>query len=108
MAEKKKMKFEDALQRLEEIVEELEAGELSLDASLARFEEGVKLTRLCRNKLDQAQRKVEILLKDENGELQRAPFDEESDGAQGPPANDDLSAADSEKDDDPPAGESLF
>jgi exodeoxyribonuclease VII small subunit len=54
--------FETALQRLEEIVRRLEDGEISLDESLSLFEEGIRLTRYCSDKLDAAEGKLEILL----------------------------------------------
>ena len=74
MAEKK---FEAALSRLEEIVSSLESGELSLEQSLKLFEEGVKLARVCNARLEEAERKVEVLLKDKNGKLTARPFQEE-------------------------------
>lgn len=74
MAEKK---FEAALARLEEIVKELESGDLPLDLSLKLFEEGIKLSRLCNKKLEEAERRVEILLKDKNGSVIAQPFEEE-------------------------------
>ena len=61
------IKFEKALSRLEIIVTELEAGELSLDDSLKIFEEGVKLSKTCLKMLDDAERKVEILVQDKDG-----------------------------------------
>lgn len=66
-------KFEDSLERLEKIVNELEKGELPLEKSLALFEEGVQLSNSCRKELDAAEGKIEILLK-QNGRLQAAPF----------------------------------
>jgi len=75
MAEKK---FETALARLEEIVTELESGELALEQSLKLFEEGVKLARICNARLEEAERKVEVLLKDKAGNLTAKPFDEEA------------------------------
>jgi exodeoxyribonuclease VII small subunit len=60
-------KFEKALSRLETIVTELEAGELSLDDSLRIFEEGFKLSKTCLKMLDDAERKVEILVQDKDG-----------------------------------------
>jgi len=74
MAEKK---FEAALERLEEIVKELESGELPLEQSLKLFEEGIKLSRICNKRLEEAERKVEILLKDKNGSIKAEPFEEE-------------------------------
>ena len=55
-------KFEDNLNRLEAVVKKMESGELSLEDSLKTFEEGIKLYRLCTQKLDEAERRVEILL----------------------------------------------
>jgi len=69
------IKFEDALKKLEKIVEALETGELSLDASLEKYEEGVKLVRLCQKKLEEAKKKVEILVKTKDGKLKLEPFD---------------------------------
>lgn len=67
-------KFEDAFQKLEGIVKKLEEGNLSLEDSLKAFEEGVRLSRFCSKKLDEAEKKVEILLKDSNGRLVAKPF----------------------------------
>lgn len=73
MAEKK---FEAALRRLEEIVEELEKGDIPLEQSLKLFEEGIKLSRLCTKRLEDAERRVEILLKDKAGNVIEQPFEE--------------------------------
>jgi len=70
--------FEPSLKRLEEIVKRLENGELSLDAALELFEEGIKLSRFCHTKLEQAERRVEILLKNNSGQTQAVPFDSEN------------------------------
>jgi exodeoxyribonuclease VII small subunit len=67
-------KFEECLQRLEKIVQELEKGDVPLEKSLSLFEEGMQLSSACRNELEQAEGKVEILLK-KNGKLQSEPFD---------------------------------
>jgi exodeoxyribonuclease VII small subunit len=67
-------KFEDCLQRLEVIVNELEKGDVSLDQALQLFDEGVKLSNSCRKELEEAEGKVEILLK-RNGKLQPEAFD---------------------------------
>jgi len=72
-------KFEDALAKLEEIVRKMEQGELTLDESLASFEEGIRLARLCSRKLDEAERRIEILLKKE-GETEVKPFKPEPEG----------------------------
>lgn len=58
-----KEKFEEALGKLEDIVKKMESGDMSLEESLKAFEEGIKLARLCSRKLDEAERRVEILLK---------------------------------------------
>ena len=68
-----KEKFEEALGRLEDIVKKMEAGEMTLEESLKAFEEGIKLARLCSRRLDEAERRVEILLKQEE-ELVTRPF----------------------------------
>ena len=70
--------FETALKRLEEIVKKLESGDLTLDASLELFEEGIQLSRLCHLKLGQAERRAEILLKNNQGEQQTVPFETEN------------------------------
>jgi len=68
------LSFEKALEELEKIVEKLEKGGLSLSESLALFEKGVKLAKFLREELGKAEKKVEILLKDEKGELKEEPF----------------------------------
>lgn len=68
--------FEQAVKRLEEIVEKLEEGQVPLDESLQLFEEGVKLSRFCNAKLEEIERKIEILTKTESGKLKATPFDE--------------------------------
>ncbi len=60
-------KFEEALEKLEEIVKKMESGDLTLDESLKAFEEGIRLSRLCAQKIDEAERRVEILLKTQEG-----------------------------------------
>ncbi|MBI5893885.1 MAG: exodeoxyribonuclease VII small subunit [Deltaproteobacteria bacterium] len=70
-----KIKFEDALKKLEAIVDKLERGDLPLEASLKAFEEGVKLSRICTKMLDDAEKKIEILMKDEDGKLKTEPFE---------------------------------
>jgi exodeoxyribonuclease VII small subunit len=77
-----KEKFEEALEKLEEIVRRMEAGEMTLEESLKAFEEGIKLSRLCAKKLDEADRRVDLLLRQE-GELVTKSFaGEESDSDQ--------------------------
>jgi exodeoxyribonuclease VII small subunit len=67
-------KFEECLQRLEKIVQELEQGEVPLEKSLTLFEEGMQLSASCRKELEEAEGKVEILLK-QNGKIQAEPFE---------------------------------
>jgi exodeoxyribonuclease VII small subunit len=70
-----KMKdFEGNLKQLEEIVSKLEGGELALDQALELFEEGVKISRFCNTKLEEAERKVETLIKTADGSLAEVPF----------------------------------
>jgi exodeoxyribonuclease VII small subunit len=73
-------KFEECLQRLEKIVQELEKGDVPLETSLTLFEEGMNLSTACRKELEQAEGKVEILLK-KNGKLQAEPFEPITEGA---------------------------
>ena len=67
------IKFEDALQRLERIVDQLEAGNLALEESLKVFEEGVGLARHCARYLDEAEKRIELLTRDEHGLLKAEP-----------------------------------
>ncbi len=76
MAEKK---FEKALEKLEEIVKKMEEGNMSLEESLKAFEEGIKLSRFCADKLDEAERKVNVLLREEDA-LNVRPFEEKDGG----------------------------
>ncbi|MFI5403910.1 MAG: exodeoxyribonuclease VII small subunit [Planctomycetota bacterium] len=69
--------FEDHLEALEKIVEQLEQGDLTLDAALERFEEGVKRLKTCRELLTKAEEKVKILVRDAEGELKEEPFESE-------------------------------
>ena len=68
------MKFEDAMRGLETIVAQLEAGTLSLEESLAKFEEGMRLSQICRDKLTQAQGRIEQLVPRPNGAYGTEPF----------------------------------
>ena len=66
--------FEENLKELEEILQQLEHGELPLEAALAKFETGMRLIRICNQQLDAVDRKVEILLRDETGNFSARPF----------------------------------
>jgi len=70
-----KGKFEDALNKLEKIVSKLEEGDIPLEESLRLFEEGIRLSRFCNQRLDEAEKKVEILSKNKDGNLKARPFD---------------------------------
>jgi len=70
-----KLTFEKGLGRLEELVHELESDDLNLDKSLELFEEGIKLTRSLNKKLDEAEKKLEVLSKDPEGEPVTEDFD---------------------------------
>lgn len=76
MAAKEKKKFEEAVEELEGVVEQLESGELSLEDSLAAFENGVRLVKLCNQKLTEVERKIELLVKDKDGKLQLMPLED--------------------------------
>jgi exodeoxyribonuclease VII small subunit len=79
-----KKTFEEALARLEEITHELEAGDLSLEKSLKKFDEGIKLAEFCSAQLAEAKSKVEILL-EKDGKLESTPFEGADGGDQGIP-----------------------
>lgn len=74
------LKFEDSLARLEQIVGQLEAGNLPLEDSLKVFEEGIALARHCARYLEAAEKRIEILSKDDQGALGAAPFTWEPEG----------------------------
>jgi exodeoxyribonuclease VII small subunit len=69
--------FEASLKRLEAVLDSLEHGDLPLEEAMRAFEEGVQLVRLCHRKLDEVERRVELLLKDEAGRFFTRPFPEE-------------------------------
>ncbi len=74
MTNEKTLTFEIASARLEEIVRMLEKGNLSLDDSLSLYEEGVSLVRFCNSALENAERKIKVLSKNENGEMTEKDF----------------------------------
>jgi exodeoxyribonuclease VII small subunit len=76
----KKPDFERSLTRLEEVVRKLESPQLSLDEAMKLFEEGVELSRECQKQLEEAEGKVEILLKKADGKLVAQPFEPEGEG----------------------------
>jgi exodeoxyribonuclease VII small subunit len=78
MSNAKPKNFESSLEELERIVRELEQGELTLEKSLELFEHGVKLSRECQERLNQAERRIEILMRDNQGRAAVRPFDPEN------------------------------
>lgn len=93
-------KFEKDLEKLEEIVGALEEGELSLDEALKRFEEGIKLAKRCEKALSEAEKKIEILTRNAEGELEAQPFGEDSEVEDTPPTRSTGRKAAKEKDDE--------
>jgi len=77
------VKFEQAMARLETIVAELEKGELPLDESLKIFEEGIRLSKNCLKVLEDAERKIEVLVQDKNGKKQLRAFSPSDDDVEG-------------------------
>ncbi|MBI4455364.1 MAG: exodeoxyribonuclease VII small subunit [Acidobacteria bacterium] len=72
--------FEEALKALEDIVARLEKGDLPLETALELFEQGVEISKFCNSKLTEAERKVEILMRGDKGEMQAEPFQITVDG----------------------------
>lgn len=66
--------FEDKMKKLEEIANELEKGELNLDESVSKFEEGMKLSKECSEMLEKAEKKITMLIKDEDGNISEDKF----------------------------------
>jgi len=74
MADSNPRKFEDELADLESIVSQIDSGELSLEESISAFERGVALVRSLNQKLDEVERRIEVLIRDSRGELKRSPY----------------------------------
>ncbi|TVZ40137.1 exodeoxyribonuclease VII small subunit [Alteromonadaceae bacterium 2753L.S.0a.02] len=79
MAKQKTLDFEASLEHLEELIEQLESGELSLEESLKTFEQGIKLTRQCQQALKAAEQKVAVLMKQDDGEMTETSFEATTD-----------------------------
>lgn len=77
MGQKKEEKFEVVLERLQGLVRELESGECSLEDSIKKFEEGVAMAKGCQERLNQAEQKIELLLKADKNGVSTGPFDAE-------------------------------
>jgi exodeoxyribonuclease VII small subunit len=82
----KTKKFEDELKELETIVSQIDSGELTLEESIGAFERGVMLVKALNGKLDEVERKVELLTRSAGGELRTAPFEPSSDNEDDNPA----------------------
>ncbi len=76
---KKNMKFEDAILALEDIVKKLESSNFTLDESIGAFEEGIRLVKICNEKLEAAEQKVRMLTEGEDGIITDVPFIKEDD-----------------------------
>ncbi len=81
MARPKSNEFEKAFQELEKIVQRLEAEELPLDESLQLFEQGIRLSRFCHQRLEEVEKKIELILADAKGEPRTEPFEAEGEAA---------------------------
>jgi len=80
MEELKVKDFESSLKSLEDIVTKLEGGDLTLDRALELFEEGIRISRFCNSKLEEAERKVDVLIKTSDGTLKEEPFSQDNEG----------------------------
>lgn len=74
-----KLSFEKALDQLEQIVQEMEAGKLSLENALKKFEEGIKLSRFCSQKLEETEKKITLLMESQDGSILETPFETSGD-----------------------------
>jgi len=72
------IKFEEALKKLEKIVDDLEKGDMSLDEALKKYQEGIELSRICSQRLDNAKKKIDVLVKNKKGEFELKPIEKES------------------------------
>ena len=73
-----KTTFEQSMKNLEQIVQELESGDIPLEEAMQKFEEGIKLSRLCSKKLDETENKITLLLQDQKGNVSEKPFESDS------------------------------
>ena len=72
------IKFEDAIKKLEKIVEDLEKGQLTLDEALKKYQEGIELSRICAERLESARKKIDVLVKNKKGDFELKGLDENS------------------------------
>ncbi|MEA1969468.1 MAG: exodeoxyribonuclease VII small subunit [Thermodesulfobacteriota bacterium] len=75
-----KKTFEESMEQLEEIVKELESGQLPLEKAIKKFEQGMKHSQFCFKKLDETEKRVRVLLKDNQGNIKEDFFEEDNDG----------------------------
>ena len=73
-----KKTFEQAMKQLENIVQELEAGDIQLEKAINKFEEGINLSKYCTEKLDETEKKITILMQDSNGKVSEMPFEDQN------------------------------
>ena len=73
-----KKTFEQSLKQLEKIVQELESGDLPLEKAIKKFEEGIQLSKFCSRKLDETEERINVLMRDEEGEIKESPFNSAS------------------------------
>ena len=66
--------FEQSMKQLEQIVQELETGDLPLEKAIKKFDEGIQLSKLCAKKLDETEKKIAVLMQDDQGNVTQAPF----------------------------------
>ena len=76
--------FESAMERLERIVAELESGDPPLEAAIRKFEEGMRLARLCSRKLDETEKRIDVLMTDKDGQLTEQPMQPPEDDLEEP------------------------
>ncbi len=72
-----KKTFEQAMKQLEQIVQDLESGEMPLEKAIKTFEEGIQLSKYCTEKLDESEKRVTILMQDATGNVSELPFDDQ-------------------------------
>ncbi len=70
-----KQTFEQAIKQLEQIVQELESGDLPLEQAMKKFEDGIQLSKFCSKKLDETEKRITLLIQDKDGNLSETPFD---------------------------------
>lgn len=81
-AQNKESRFEESLERLEALVQEMESGNLPLEEIIKKYEEGNRLVKLCAAKLNEAEQRIEVLMKDKDGSLGLQPFAVDEDEAE--------------------------